>query len=103
MIASLLAFHAVHRVQPSGSRWTTLWWIAALNLTGSVAFQISAMAAFINAEGQVRNLPVANLGTFLGAVGFFVSRVVVAAGAGRPAAPGQLTPREGRPAAAPPA
>jgi predicted membrane protein len=49
------------------------WWIAACNLGGSIAFQISAIAAVIDpVNGQVANLAVANLGTFVGAVGFFV-------------------------------
>ena len=73
MIASALAFYTVRRAQPSKGRWTTVWWIAALNLAGSVAFQISAIAAYIDPNGDIRNLPVANLGTFLGAVGFFVA------------------------------
>lgn len=48
------------------------WWIAACNLGGSIAFQISAIAAVIDpANGQVANLALANLGTFVGAVGFF--------------------------------
>jgi predicted membrane protein len=49
------------------------WWIVLLNLAGSIAFQISAVAAFVRpATGEVASLPVSNLGTFVGAVGFLV-------------------------------
>jgi hypothetical protein len=49
------------------------WWIVLLNLAGSIAFQISAVAAFVRpTTGEVANLPVSNLGTFVGAVGFLV-------------------------------
>jgi hypothetical protein len=77
MIASSLAFYAVHRGAERARRGSTPWWIATLNLAGSVAFQISAIAAFIDPQtGEVVNLPVANLGTFLGAVGFFIAALM---------------------------
>ena len=49
-----------------------------MNLGGSIAFQISALAAFVRpATGELLSLPVANLGTFVGAVGFFVGAVLL--------------------------
>ena len=72
LVASSLAWFEV-------CRWWALhpreysWWVVALNLAGSIAFQISAVAAFVRpATGELVNVPVANLGTFLGAVCFFV-------------------------------
>ena len=54
------------------------WWIVAMNLAGSLAFLVSAFAAYTNPEdGEVANLPVANLGTFVGAVGFFVGALLL--------------------------
>jgi hypothetical protein len=50
----------------------------ALNLGGSIAFQISAIAAFIRpATGELVSLPIANLGTFVGAVGFFLGAALL--------------------------
>jgi hypothetical protein len=50
----------------------------ALNLGGSIAFQLSAIAAFIRpTTGEVVNLPIANLGTFVGAVGFFLGAALL--------------------------
>jgi len=54
------------------------WVIVAMNLGGSIAFLISAFAAYTDKEnGEIANLPIANLGTFVGAVGFFVGAVLL--------------------------
>jgi hypothetical protein len=54
------------------------WQIAALNLGGSVAFAASAVASYVVPEtDQVRNVTLMNLGTFVGAVGFFVAAVLL--------------------------
>ena len=72
MVASTLAW-----LEVCGGWWRwrpgdTSWRIVALNLGGSIAFQLSAIAAFIRpATGELVSLPIANLGTFVGAVGFF--------------------------------
>ena len=78
MIASTLAWLEVcHRWW----RWDpgdTPWRIVALNLAGSIAFQISALAAFIQpSTGELVNLQIANLGTFVGAVGFFFGALLL--------------------------
>ena len=50
------------------------WWIALLNLGGSVAFGVSAVAAYVVPEsGEPRNAALVNLGTFVGALGFLIS------------------------------
>jgi len=47
-------------------------------LAGSIAFLIAAFAAYIDPEtGTVWRLPLANLGTFVGAVGFFVGALLL--------------------------
>jgi hypothetical protein len=73
LIASGLAWMEV------GHRWLSWqprissWWIAFLNLGGSVAFGVSAFAAkVVSSSGELRNVELVNLGTFLGAVGFLV-------------------------------
>ncbi len=54
------------------------WWIVSANLGGSIAFLISAFAAYIDPQnGQIWRLPLANLGTFVGAVGFFVGALLL--------------------------
>ncbi|MBK9180182.1 MAG: hypothetical protein IPM45_11585 [Acidimicrobiales bacterium] len=56
-------------------RWSgrdTPWWIANLNLIGSVWFMASALAAFVAPDtGDLLDAALANSGTLLGAVCFF--------------------------------
>ncbi len=73
LIASELAFAEI------GHRWVSWrprvrsWWIGALNMAGSIAFGVSAIAARIVPDsGQPANVELVNLGTFLGAIGFLV-------------------------------
>jgi peptidoglycan/LPS O-acetylase OafA/YrhL len=49
------------------------WWIALLNLTGSVAFGVSAIAAYVvPSSGAPRNAQAVNIGTFVGALCFLL-------------------------------
>jgi len=78
LIASWLAWCEV-----SNGRWSWPprgrgWWIAGVNLTGSVAFGISALASHVvPATQQVRNQALMNLGTFIGAILFLVGAVLL--------------------------
>ena len=53
------------------------WWITALNLVGSVAFGVSAVASFVEPNGQLLSLALTNLGTFVGAVCFLAGAVLL--------------------------
>ncbi len=78
LVASALAwFEVCHGwVAFRPASWS--WWIAGLNLVGSIAFGVSAVAAFvIPSTGEVANLTAANLGTFIGAVCFFAGAVLL--------------------------
>jgi energy-converting hydrogenase Eha subunit A len=73
LVASALAWAEV------GHRWVSWqprrisWWVAALNLGGSIAFGVSAVAAHVVPDsGQPRNVELVNLGTFVGALGFLI-------------------------------
>jgi len=55
-----------------------VWRIAAINMIGSIAFAISAVAArIVPATGEVANATVANSFTFIGAVMFFVGALLL--------------------------
>ena len=78
LVASALAW------AEAGHRWVSWrprrvsWWIALLNLGASVAFGASAFAAkLIGSSGQVRNVELVNLGTFLGAIGFLIGAALL--------------------------
>ena len=53
------------------------WWITALNLVGSVAFGVSAVASSIKPNGQLVSLALTNLGTFVGALCFLAGAVLL--------------------------
>lgn len=73
LVASYLAYVEVCR------RWTAWqprnisWWIVVINLLGSVAFGISAVASFVIVQtGELVDAQAANVWTFGGAVCFFI-------------------------------
>jgi len=74
LVSSTFALVAAYR---SGELWDPLartWHGTILNLVGSIAFGFAALGAYVlPATGDPRNLEWANLGTFLGAVCFFVA------------------------------
>ena len=48
------------------------WWIAVINMVGSIFFMISALAAFVVPDtGDLLDAALANSGTLLGALCFF--------------------------------
>jgi hypothetical protein len=53
------------------------WRITLLNLVGSVAFGVSAIASYVEPNGQLVSLALTNLGTFVGAVCFLVGAVLL--------------------------
>ena len=69
LAASLLAWWDVCQ---GWGRWRPRqvdWWITLVNLLGSVAFGVSAVAGYIvPGTGQIRNVSLSNIGTFVGAV-----------------------------------
>jgi hypothetical protein len=78
LVASALAWMAVnHRVR----RWEpgdTAWRIAALNLLGSVAFGVSALADYtVPTTGSRVNVILVNLGTFTGALCFLAGAILL--------------------------
>lgn len=78
MVASTLAWIEVCDGWWAWRPHDTPWRIVALNLIGSIAFQISAIAAFIRpATGEVANASLANLGTFVGAIGFLLAAALL--------------------------
>jgi hypothetical protein len=54
------------------------WWIAWLNMIGSVAFMVSAIAGFVvPSTDTVLDLPLANAGTLIGAVCFLLGAALM--------------------------
>ena len=78
LIASWLAYSEVNngvRPQPDGS---TGWWIAAVNMAGSVAFGAAAIAArYVRTTGELANITLINVGTGVGALCFLVGAILL--------------------------
>jgi YrhK-like protein len=78
LVASWLAFS---EVTPRLFHWRNRsigWWIAALNLVGSIAFGASAVASrYLTTTEEVANIWLVNAGTFVGAVCFFVGAALL--------------------------
>jgi len=73
LVASWLAYSVRRR-----ARHDSDWWIAVVNLAGSVAFGISAVAAFVvPATGTELDLAAANWTTSLGAAGFLAGALLM--------------------------
>jgi hypothetical protein len=78
LVASGLAWAEVSHSWWSWRPRSLSWWIAAVNLGGSIAFGVSAVAAkVVPSTDQVRNVALMNLGTFVGAIGFLVGAVLL--------------------------
>jgi hypothetical protein len=78
LVASALAWFEVCHGWVAWRPRAWSWWITLLNLIGSVAFGVSALAAFVNpVTGQLRNEDLASLGTFVGAVCFLVGALLL--------------------------
>ena len=78
LVASALAWFEVCHGWACWRPRSWSWWITLLNLIGSVAFGVSAVAGYINpATGQLHNAERSNLGTFIGAVCFLAGALLL--------------------------
>jgi hypothetical protein len=78
LVASELALIAVGKHWVSWMPRLKDWWIAALNMVGSIAFGASAVASYVIVESDVlRNAQLANAGTFVGALCFLVGAALL--------------------------
>jgi hypothetical protein len=86
LVASYLAYVEVGGHGVRQQTRTTDWWIAAVNLAGSVAFGISAIASFVVPKtGSILDLGAANFTTALGALGFLIGALLLLRESGSPA------------------
>ena len=78
LVASALAWFEVCHGWTGWQPRSWSWWITLLNLIGSVAFGVSAVAGYIDpATGQLRNAERSNLGTFIGALCFLAGALLL--------------------------
>ncbi len=78
LVASALAWFEVSHGWVSWQPKSISWWIPFANLVGSIAFGVSAVAAFvIPATGALVNVELSNLGTFVGALCFLGGAILL--------------------------
>ncbi|MGC5246731.1 hypothetical protein ACPXB3_07380 [Gordonia sp. DT219] len=66
-------FHGHRRWNPTDAGW----WSGLINLLGCIAFGVSAVGAYVMPDGASVDNMLANTCTFIGAVCFFVSSLIV--------------------------
>ena len=78
LIASALAWGEVSGASARGSRKPLDWWIAVVNLGGSVAFAVAGVASyFVPDTGDILDLAAANFTTVIGALGFLTGALLM--------------------------
>jgi hypothetical protein len=78
LVSSALAWYEVCHGWAAWSPRSYSWWITLLNLAGSIAFGISAVAGYINpVTGQVHNAGRADTQTLIGALCFLIGAVLL--------------------------
>ena len=78
LVASALAWYEVCHGWVAWRPRSWSWWITLVNLLGSIAFGVSAVASYvIPATGELRNAERANLGTLVGAVFFLIGALLL--------------------------
>ena len=78
LVASALAWFEVCHGWVAWRPRAWSWWITLLNLTGSVAFGVSAVAGYISpSTGKIHNAELTNLGTFIGALCFLAGALLL--------------------------
>lgn len=102
LVASGLAWAEVGRSMGSWRPRSQSWLITALNLGGSVAFAVSAVASHVvPASDQPRNVTLMNLGTFIGALCFLIGAVLLLPERTQPPTPSAPDPAGGTRGTAP--
>jgi hypothetical protein len=78
LVSSVLACHAVTIADRLWDPTARTWRVAWLNLAGSIAFGASAIGAYVApGSDQPESVALANLGTFLGAIGFLLGALLM--------------------------
>ena len=78
LVSSAIAFSLARHLSSGVPGRRAVWWEGAVNLAGSVAFGLSALAAVVlPTTGEPLNLAIVNAGTFIGALCFLAGAILV--------------------------
>lgn len=77
LVSATFVYVAYYREH--GSLWKpggSDWWGAHINMLGCIAFGYSAVGAYVLSDGSAANAVIANWGTFVGAICFFLASAI---------------------------
>lgn len=77
LVSAVFVYVAYYRER--GHLWEPAqsgWWSAHINMIGCIAFGVSAVGAFVLADGSAENVTLANWGTLIGALCFFAASAI---------------------------
>ena len=95
LVASWLAYSEVNRGIRPRHDGSVGWWITVVNMGGSIAFGAAAIASrYTRANGEIANVALVNLATFVRAVCFFGGALLLPIESARDSAP-QASPPSG--------
>ena len=77
LLSGAFAIIAYSRVNKAWQPSDVNWWSVQINMVGCIAFGVSAYGAYITPNGNTVDNVLANSCTFIGAVCFFVSSMIV--------------------------
>lgn len=77
LIASVLAILATTHSEGLWDPQARNWWSTWLNMAGSIAFALSAVASYVAPSGEQLDTELVNSGTFVGALCFLVAALLV--------------------------
>ncbi|MFV0317758.1 MAG: hypothetical protein ACK5O2_12460 [Microthrixaceae bacterium] len=77
LVSGALALRAYRHRQKAWDPRSADWWSSQVNMLGCVAFGLSAVGAFIVAGGDSYDPWLASVGTFVGAICFFLASLLV--------------------------
>ena len=93
LIASALAWGEVSGGTAGETRRPLDWWIAVVNLGGSVAFAVAGVASyFVPDTGDILDLAAANFTTVIGALGFLAGALLMLVEGARAGIPDRVVP-----------
>lgn len=73
-------FVYVAYLRERGTLWQpreSSWWDSHINMVGCIAFGVSAVGAFVLSDGALVDTSLADWGTFIGAICFFLASAIV--------------------------
>lgn len=77
LVSAVFVYVAYYRTR--GTLWEpnqSAWWGSHINMIGCIAFAVSAVGAFVLSDGATKDAGLANWGTLIGAICFFLASAI---------------------------